>query len=176
VIVLGLAAFFLIRARVRPQLKLARTKADLHNLEANLEVYSSENGVYPPWTMDPDGKALFPGGIDLPSFSLPPCLTTPVAYREELPPDTCGYIDPVPLKTPDGETRDHTFAYWAPEGGGYIVISAGPDRTFDLDFKTLQACYDPMKGWDRKRLQLWTYDPTNGSRSGGDMWGIRNPE
>jgi hypothetical protein len=73
----------------------------------------------------------------------------------------------------DGE-GDRTFAYWAPPEGGWILLSAGPDCVFDLDFETLKGVYVPTSYNPTLELIVgYTYDPTNGSESAGDIWRVK---
>lgn len=89
-------------------------------------------------------------------------LTTPIAYISSLPQDVFSYLD-----------ADRTFVYWAPGDKGWILLSAGPDCVFDLDFETLQKVYDPSISQPSPALLHYAYDPTNGSLSRGDLFRVK---
>lgn len=100
-----------------PRPKVSLVKADMRSLATGLDAYYSDHGAYPPSTIEPNEKALFPGSVDLPSFRRASdrafILTTPIAYYSRIPADTCGYLEYVPLLIDEELDYQHTFAYWA---------------------------------------------------------------
>lgn len=113
-------------------------------------------------------------------------LTTPKAYTPSYPTD---YFS---------APRGATFAYWStfpgqkdpsgrivgkdsPTGGvGWILVSPGPDCKHDI-LPDDWDVYDPRVAQPSKRLlagtnkrgHAFTYDPTNGSISDGDIWRVK---
>ena len=83
-------------------------------------------------------------------------LTTPVRYLESLPYDP---FSPAFPKQP--------FAYYSPGGPGWMLVSAGPDRDFDFD-PTAYVSRDSA-ATIASRILPYKWDPTNGSRSSGDI-------
>jgi len=130
---------------------------------------------------------------DLPCFALTvnkpyqrfQTLTTPLTYITSYPED---WLSPI---------RGATFVYWSvwpgaadpsgkivgkdspTSGVGYILVSPGPDRKYDIpgDWDV----YDPSVPQPSKRLLVgtnkkgyaFTYDPTNGAISHGDIWRVK---
>lgn len=115
-------------------------------------------------------------------------LTTPTVYL-----GGGGY--PLDIFAP---ARDATFVYWCifpgqPDpagkivgkdspirgGVGWILVSPGPDRCYDIpgDWDV----YDPTISQPSRRLlagtnkkgKAFTYDPTNGAISSGDLWRVK---
>lgn len=144
-----------------------RVHSDLRAVARALEAYAMDYNSYPPWTLDPEKKVYFSGGADMPTFqeyaqNRPATLRRPVTY-----------ITSYPLDAYHVENTYGTFAYWAPKEGGWILVSPGPDRRFDLDWPTLQKAYDPTSPNPAAGLIPYTYDPTNGTESRGDVWMIK---
>jgi len=113
-------------------------------------------------------------------------LTTPTGYVSWYPSDIFA------------PAREATFVYWCvfpgqPDpsgkivgkdsllrgGAGWILVSPGPDRRYDIpgDWDV----YDPSISQPSARLlagtnkkgRAFTYDPTNGAMSGGDLWRVK---
>jgi len=143
--------------------------SDMRSLATAMEAYYVDAGVYPAWTMEPSLWIAFNSSARLPSFRrsvdrVPMTLTTPTAFITVFPFDPFYKI---------GEKR-RTFAYWAPPEGGWILLSSGPDCVFDLDFKTLQGVYVPTSYNPTLELIVgYTYNPTNGAVSAGDIWRVK---
>jgi hypothetical protein len=59
-----------------------------------------------------------------------------------------------------------------PKGDGYIIISCGPDRDYDID---PEKYYDPNIAQPSLALltEAGTYDPTNGHISDGDIFRVK---
>ena len=87
-------------------------------------------------------------------FFVPLALTTPVAYVNEI------YGDPF---------GNHPIAY-AAVGEHWMLVSPGPDRVFQIDPET---DFDPEAKDPTAGLVPYTYDPTNGITSGGDIWRVK---
>ena len=138
------------------------------------------------------------GGADLPNFVMKGVgsvgsimtLTTPLAYITTYPSD--------PFASNKGETFSY-YAVWpgdqrnSPRGGvGWILWSYGPDvdeykHTPGSD--TPYGAYNPTiaqpSSWDQYlvipggllagsgSVHAFTYDPTNGTVSGGDVWRVK---
>ncbi|MEI7635075.1 MAG: prepilin-type N-terminal cleavage/methylation domain-containing protein [bacterium] len=113
-------------------------------------------------------------------------LTTPVSYMSSYAPD------------PFMDTKAATFAYFADLSGGYIMWSPGPDadqasytqlgaptgtpKVEDTSLKvytnsvaqpgtTLLSGYN--QGYTPASSGGYTYDPTNGTVSAGDVWRVK---
>lgn len=149
---------------------VSRTRADMRALATALESYFVDNNAYPPAALDPKEQLCFAGNLPLPSFrryapGTGATLTTPVAYLTAIPSDSWSvYIH-----------RQSTFAYWAVSGKnpGWILLSPGPDCSFDIDFVTLQKVYRHNESNPTTDLNLLSYDPTNGLMSRGDIWRVK---
>ena len=113
-------------------------------------------------------------------------LTTPKAYIASYPTDGLSTL------------RGATFAYWSvfhlkpdPSGrivgkdsptshGGWILVSPGPDRKYDI-LPDDWDVYNPGLSQPSQRLltgtnkkgRAFTYDPTNGTMSDGDIWRVK---
>lgn len=114
-----------------------------------LESYYIDNNRYPPYTGDPP--------------SLLSSLSTPIAYLTIYPVD------------PFQNYRQTFFYYTDPSAQGWIVFSPGPDRTIDLTLEFLQSRYFPGMSPDALELVPFTYDPSNGNESGGDIFRMMFP-
>jgi type II secretory pathway pseudopilin PulG len=60
--------------------------------------------------------------------------------------------------------------------GGWIVWSAGPDGDYDLNPSNIKRAYSSTESVPSSLLIRHTYDPINGTTSGGDIWKIRAGE
>jgi hypothetical protein len=150
-----------LEAQVRS--KVSRARADMRTIATGCEAYYVDNNVYPPFTENPaeSVRGTVPDEKPVPSFK-GGCLTTPVAYLTGFMPD------------PFCNKKGATYGYYAPkvdDKAGWILFGPGPDTKFDLDWKV----YDPALLSDDqiKRLVPFTYDPTNGTVSVGDIWRIK---
>ena len=94
-------------------------------------------------------QAVYPGDAKLAG------LTTPVSYLTSL------FTDPF---TPQG---GWPFAYYRNESG-WLLYSPGPD--WDYDIRQPEVVYDPHQQVPSAALIALTYDPSNGTRSSGDIW------
>ncbi|MCB2155083.1 type II secretion system protein GspG [bacterium] len=140
--------------------KRSRARGDQRAIATALESYKVDHGDYPiavPFTQEgpPPEITTFWQGI------LPDSLTTPVAYLRSL------YADPFA-----GTSDTHaTFAYFVfPEHEGspfWIIYSQGPDE--DYDIRSADSPTDPDGTFREDLLQNNTCDPTNCTRSNGDI-------
>jgi len=145
---------------------VSRVHSDMRSLAMAIEAYCVDTGAYSAWTTQPNKRVDFRSSVSLPSFLRyekggAMTLTTPTSYITSYP------IDPF---RKDRE-KSRTFAYWAP-AGGWILLSAGPNCVFDMDFETLKKVYDPTRRNPTPELLALTYDPTNGAVSAGDIWRV----
>lgn len=147
---------------------VGRASSDLRTMGTALESYWIDHNTYPPHTFDPKQKAHWEGA----SASMPAQqvmthgaapLTTPIAYLPRLLDDPCRFLD-----------EKRPFAYYAPEGKTWILISAGPNCVFDMTSDTLSKIFDPKTlAPNEALLSHYTYDPTNGADSPGDVWRLK---
>lgn len=145
---------------------VSRVHSDMRSLAMAIEVYCVDTGTYPAWTAEPEKRLAFRSSAPLPSFRRYEkggvmTLTTPVSFITRYPSD--------PFHK-DGE--DRMFSCYAPDDLGWILLSAGPNCVFDMDFETLKKVYDPARENPTPELLLLTYDPTNGAVSAGDIWRV----
>lgn len=152
--------------------RVSRVQADMRTLAVAIESYYIDHSAYPAWAM---GKNGVNSGIgpDNPAYRVPTfmarpegsklyTLTTPISYMPTY------FADPF---IPYPRKGFGTYAYWV--GGkfnqGWIIYSPGPDHQYDIvpweDYAPGQQMSD---AWIDK-----TYDATNGSRSRGDIWKVK---
>lgn len=182
-----------LEAQVRA--KVSRSRNDVRSIATTLEMYAVDNNRYPlvggsygDWDII-NGAATHTLGIENCSYSLPVCLTTPVAYASALPmgsfnqkPDaSCRYDQMTPGAFPAGYwygTLDFFIAHgwqnqWrvggtaAPQGAyatfrgpaNWVLLNKGPDGVWAKD-STEEVDYP----------QLYQYDATNGTMSVGNVF------
>ena len=180
VVAIVIILFAIITPSYSPSTKrsiVARVKGDERTISLSLETYYIDHNNYPAWSLRNDENAF--GGIPdkkgklarIPTFlsphhAKPITLTTPIAYL------SIYYADPfAPIK-------GATFAYWTPEkdhGIGYILWSPGPDETYGLTIENVAGAYDASTSATIPSEMLigLTYDPSNGTVSGGDVWRVK---
>ena len=97
-------------------------------------------------------------------------LTTPVTYITQL------FMDPfVPKKQKEEDRRFSCYFHGIPEieGSGYLIWGMGPDEDRDITEKIIIGLLEMQDGLYNegfvKEILLFQYDPTNGTRSSGDM-------
>jgi hypothetical protein len=73
------------------------------------------------------------------------------------------YPDPF---APDNGAVDSYYC----DGGGWILISAGPDGDYDIDPQKLYNSSVPQPSTE---LLSRSYDPTNGTVSDGDIFRVK---
>lgn len=149
---------------------ISRTRADLRSMSTALEAYHVDNLQYPAWTTDPEKKVEWNSSDPSPTFRRRigddiHTLTTPQAYLTSMFVDGYRYLK-------EGE---RTFAYWSIPHH-YIIYSAGPDCRFDLTIEILEDIFKENNRTDERGLKQalndYTYDPTNGAMSRGEVWRI----
>ena len=152
--------------------KVSRVKADMRTMSLALETYYIDQNVYPAWTAEP-GRKIYGScsPSDQPGFRVKSSpsdplmtLTTPIAYISQF------YKDPL------APSAGATFSYWTPpqeSGIGYILWSPGPDGRYDLNLNNVPNLYVPKSGVPSPGLVDLTYDPSNGTKSAGDIWRIK---
>ncbi len=125
--------------------EVSRTKSDLRSMATALEAYWIDSAWYPP-------------NLNTNPPQVSSALTTPVAYVTMVFPD-------VFAPTPGTSLRYYT------DGKGWIMWSAGPDNDYDLQWQIYNLSFDQPSD---ELLALYTYDPTNGTVSDGDIWRVRD--
>lgn len=125
----------------------SRVRLDERVLGEALEKYHEDHASYP----------TFLSGLS--------SLTTPTAYIQSLPSDP--YLRE--MHKPDQHPRPYSY-YTDPKFLGWIVWSAGPDKNYDLTDKNISSLYDPESPQPSNTLLLYSYEPSNGTISGGDLF------
>jgi len=165
-ILIAIALPNFLEAQIRA--KVARVEADLRTIVTALETYFIDWGTYPMQSEDE---------FDTDAHGLSQ-LTTPLQYLPELPFDVfvgsqSHAVDGVPVYFEMASTAIE--ANLAPFLGGpplnihaYALYSHGPDVIDDFDGEgdwpfggAAPQCFDG--------IVTWTYSPTNGTRSKGDI-------
>lgn len=135
---------------------IKKVKAEQQTIATALESYYTDYNCYPSPDHDAEGKPV-----------LPHVLTTPVAYLKSLP------FDPFKNK------GKGYYGYGSYTYSGWIVTSYGPDKvdgnSGEPGGKPLDqsiAWSDTLGSFATVPLQQspFTYDPTNGTVSAGDIW------
>lgn len=142
---------------------LSKVASDLRALRVGVEAYRIDHNHYPPSTNITGQKSIETGVPTFSDSTFNPrgsgesglmSLTTPIAYLSRLPLD---------VFAPEAGSR---YGYFT-TGTAYLIWSAGPDRKYDLDISQ----FDPDQ--ERQSAEFFarfTYDPTNGLVSSGDIW------
>jgi Tfp pilus assembly protein PilE len=145
--------------------RVSRARADQRSLATALEAYYVDNNGYVPWATGDQGVNNFlPAGsasrgrptFRNPSAGGPRTLTTPLAYITQLQPD------------PFAPDKGAVYSYYR-DGGGWILLSAGPDGDYDID---PQKLYNSSVTQPSTELLSKAYDPTNGTISDGDIFRV----
>jgi type II secretory pathway pseudopilin PulG len=135
---------------------VSRVKTDQRSLAVALESYAIDHNHYPMWEMRTDFATQRPSFILPQPGTRPFTLTTPIAYITSIYPD------------PFSAGKKEWFSYYT-SGRAWILISAGPDKDYDIvpqqDFQQPSGMKELLDVLVNK-----TYDPTNGSVSNGDIW------
>ena len=185
-----------LEAQIRA--KVSRARSDMRSIATALESYYVDNSQYPAWA----GAGAYPGGAakliliiddqkiptgvvyDQRSFAIRPAgtemgtLTTPTSYMSSYPVDSFSAVPGA------------TFAYYTdPWNNGWVLYSPGPDDDSaiaggsDLNM-AVETVYVPFITQPSETLIVWyddtnpgqgafTYDPTNGTTSDGDLWRVK---
>ena len=144
-------------------------------LSVALEAYFADHGAYPPSTgildIQADSDAYgTPPKILGHTFRGAPGLTSPIAYISAYPRDPFG-------------TKGTVLRYYS-DGKFWIVGSAGPDKILSLPWEGgIERLYDSSLADPGLPLLTgsgphgaYTYDPTNGTNSAGDVWRVAVPQ
>jgi len=149
----------------------ARTKANMRTVATGLESYFIDNNSYPACALGSEplsAFAPFPRLKQRYSFrnyvrGSASSLTSPIAYVI-----SSHLVDPF---YPDEKEGRRPFSYYSGKTNGWIVISKGPDRDYDInperDYHGLKASQP------EESLLIRAYDPTNGITSSGDIFRIK---
>lgn len=152
---------------------VSRVKSDLRTLTTALEAYYQDQGAYPASTFSIEQQSGLPSAGS--TFRAPTAtlagLTTPVAYLTELP------VDPFAARKGVG------YRYYS-DGKGWIAGSPGRDGQASLPWDgAIAKLYDSSLADPQLPLLAaagphgaYTYDPTNGTISAGDIWRVAAPQ
>jgi type II secretion system protein G len=136
--------------------KVSRVKADMQSMATAIETYAVDHNDYP---YDYYGIK----GTDWDTWRH---VTTPIAYMTSYSYDIF-YKEPTPYDYGCYKNRPTPAQIWGYQAAGvrYIFLSIGPDRIHDYDWST-----SGETGFNlRYQILNWTYDPTNGTVSRGDI-------
>ena len=148
-----------LEAQVRS--KVSRVKADQRAMAVAIEAFYIDNGTYPASTNQLNASvqpSWMYAGPEFSSIAAGSSLTTPLAYMMSYVPD------------PFADDPNITFMYYS-TGKWWMLWSPGPDTDYDI--------MPPVQQWTMGREGIptqilnWTYDPTNGTVSDGDIWRVR---
>ena len=150
---------------------ISRVSADQRSLALAIEEYYQEHNAYSDHVVNGPHSAFhmarqWSDNFDrIPTFrqkdiDLLYTLTTPVGYITSVPSD------------PFAPFRGTPYGYYHDEHG-WILTSPGPDRMYDMDFKTLSTLYNSTISQPSPELLLWSYDPSNGVISMGDIFRVK---
>lgn len=141
---------------------VARAQAEMRQVATALETYHIDNGFYPP----AETKFRNLGTKENGNFSFgltPEVLTTPIMHLFVLP------LDPFNIETMDQEYRPYGYAT---DGECWILFSHGPDKQQTLVLRSMEIVRLLRDGENKEALNPFTYDPTNGTKSPGDLWRV----
>jgi hypothetical protein len=160
-----------------PRSKISRVKADMRSLASGLESYFVDHGSYPAYTLGlkHGANSFIDKKWDETFFRIPTfrnndgeffhALTTPLAYITGYFADPFSYV------------KGASFAYYSVKKNdvwGWIVWSPGEDGEYDMDIGSAKAFYDPsIEQPSMDILTRYTYDPTNGTKSDGDVFRVK---
>lgn len=162
--------------------RVARARADMRMLATAIETYYVDNMQYPAAaTAGSVDTAPLPKGWPRTRTFMAPnrgmsTITTPIGYITGYPDD------------PFASTSGLTYRYFTDRRGGWILGSFGPDQDEqtggDLQWQRPIAVYRGDISQPSPELlsgshplappgSTYTYDPTNGTYSEGDVWRIK---
>ncbi len=176
-----------LEAQIRS--KVSRVKSDQRTYATGLETYYLDNNAFPAWTTDENysinnlgdpgnAAALHTFMVWASTADEFHTLTTPVSYLTSY------------FRDPFADTKGATFGYYA-DANGWILYSFGPDTDedvltngcpgdIDTDVETVyfstisQPSYTLIAlGHSGSPPNAYTYDPTNGTVSPGDVWRVK---
>lgn len=155
-----------------PRSTASRVRSNMRSLATAVETYYVEKGEHPAYAFSPDltadglsgakltGRATSTFRVDVAH------LTTPIAYIDSY----AGFTDPY-ASVPGTPLR------YQRRGNGWIIGSFGPDRDQatggDLHWDRPLVMYDPAAMDPTRKLLPFSYDPTNGTVSEGDLWRVK---
>lgn len=155
-----------LEAQVRS--KCSRVKADMRTIATAMESYAVDNNKYPP-NYDSGFYPGMPTNDESLTFA---ALTTPIAYAVSAPRDVFrpdpqelsrgNYFEYVAsdsvLGLTNGKYTAGLKAFYESTSIRWSISSIGPDRHNDVVGHYMDVAAN------------YTYDPTNGTVSGGDIW------
>lgn len=178
---MGMAVFGSFRGR------LYSVREDFHAIARALDAYYADHHSYPAWAKGESGENSFAGpnsgAYHIHTFRIWKnenevgafyTLTTPVPYLTNY------------FSDPWADTRGVAYGYYADEHG-WILYSFGPDTDEnDMGFSDLEPDIEQVyrssisqpsltliAGSSSSSHEAYTYDPTNGTISPGDIWRVR---
>lgn len=153
---------------------------DMRSMATAIESYYVDHQRYPDATLNVQANAFasIPDFQSSSTFQIPTFrtatdtgesvihLTSPLAYMAKYNAD------------PFAPNPGMTFGYWPgyvtingkPDFFGWILWSPGPDGDYDLTMQNVEQAYNPDEPVPSKLLLSFTFDPTNGSDSNGDIY------
>ncbi len=149
----------------------ARTKATMRTVAIGLEAYSVDNNTYPASALGSDPLSAFAPFPELKQrYSIrnyvrgsAHSLTSPIAYIL-----SSHLVDPF---SADEKEKRRPYSYYSGKTHGWIVISVGPDRDYDINPE--RDYHGPKPSQPEESLLIKAYDPTNGITSSGDIFRIK---
>ncbi len=161
--------------------KVSKAKAEQQSIATALESYYVDNNIYPAPDVCPTSGTNFDANDSATNDGqLPRALTTPVSFVSSL------FRDPFKLNgkgiyeygggSPNvpGSLAVVNGVYSGWPGNGWIVSSYGPDVVDGYGSTKMleESAWGDSAFGTNPRLENspFTYDPTNGTTSGGDVW------
>lgn len=147
--------------------ELLRVAEDFGMLDQVVRVYREGHSTLPP---SGKGGMAANGAVAAkdPAFQIPTFRIHAMAYdRFDALTTPVGYLSRYPLD-PFATDFAATYVYYATPDNEYaLLLSPGPDRRYQIDPEKDFIPGDPAS---RDRMLTMRWDPTNGTRSGGDLW------
>lgn len=139
----GFLSFILPRLFLgRYHAKISRTRSDLRSINSAIVTYCLDNNRYPSMQKDK--------GIPLKELNL---------SKSSI------------AKDPFGNSKNKEYSYFLYRNAELcILLGNGPDKDRDLNLKLIKDNVDTSKTEDLEEFLIdYTYDPTNGLKSSGDI-------
>ena len=146
--------------------KVSRVKADMRTVRTALEAYAVDYGEYP----DPATDTWHPSLLEI------PMLTTPIAYLVAFPPEAFPRMRDELYENArmfgngnyyryyNSKRWEITYPELSEQGLKWFLMSHGPDLDNDVHDVDGIIAEDVLAGEN-----YMLYDPTNGTRSSGDL-------